>query len=195
MASGRARLIGVSRLRDGLRVTVRPVCPRDAGRVQDYVRALAPSSRYDRFLGPVNELSLPELERMTRGDGRQTTLIAESKIAGARVMVGEARGAVAPDGLSCEVAVSVADAWRGRGLGMLLLQQLECRARGLGARTLVGDVLRANVPMKRLARKAGFDLAGVPPDARLVRIVKDVSAPSLGLPCAQPTAAELPFAA
>jgi acetyltransferase len=195
MAFGPARPIGRSRLRDGLRVTVRPVCPRDAGRVQDYVRGLAPSSRYDRFLGPVNELSLRELERMTRGDGWQMTLIAETKVAGARVMVGEARGAVAPDGLSCEVAVSVADAWRGRGLGMLLLQQLECRARSLGVRSLVGDVLRSNAPMKRLARKAGFDMAGVPADGRLVRIVKDVSAPPLGLPCAEPTAPELPFAA
>jgi acetyltransferase len=192
--SGEQRRINVARLR-GMRVTVRPVCPQDAGRVQDYLRGLAPSSRYDRFLGPVNELSPAELDRVTRGDDRHMSLIAEAKAGGARAVIGEARGALAPDGLTAEVAVSVADAWRGRGLAALLLQHLECRARGLGARTLVGDVLRANAAMKRLARKAGFDMTGVPADARLVRIVKDISASPLGLPCAQPTATGLSVAA
>lgn len=192
--SGEQRRIAVARLRGGMRVTVRPACPQDAGRVQDYLRGLAPSSRYDRFLGPLNELSPAELKRVTHGDDRHMSLIAEAKVGGARAVIGEARGAVAPDGLIAEVAVSVADAWRGRGLGALLLQQLECGARGLGAHTLVGDVLRSNAAMKRLARKAGFDMTGVPVDARLVRIVKDISAP-LGLPCAQLAAAGLSIAA
>jgi GNAT superfamily N-acetyltransferase len=192
--SGEQRWIAVARLRGGMRVTVRAVCPQDAGRLQDYVRGLALSSRYDRFLGPVNELSPAELKRVTHGDDRHMSLIAETKVGGARTVIGEARGAVAPDGLTAEVAVSVADAWRGRGLGALLLQHVECRARGLAARTLVGDVLRSNAAMKRLVRKAGFDMTGVPADARLVRIVKDISAP-LGQPCAQLTAAGLSVAA
>jgi GNAT superfamily N-acetyltransferase len=196
--SGEQRRIAVATLR-GMRVTVRSVCPQDAGRMQDYLRRLTPASRYDRFLGPVNELSAMELDRITHGDDRHISLVAETKVDGARTIVGEARSAVAPDGLTAEVAVSVAvsvaDGWRGRGLGALLLQHLECRARGLGARTLVGDVLRSNAPMKRLARKAGFDLTGVPADARLVRIVKDISAPPLGLPCAQLTASGLSIAA
>ena len=193
--SGEQRRIAVARLRGGMRVTVRPVCPQDAGRVQDYLRGLAPSSRYDRFLGPVNELSPAELDRVTHGDDRHMALIAETKVGGARTVIGEARAAIAPDGLTAEVAVSVADAWRGRGLGALLLQQLECRARGLKARTLVGDVLRSNAAMQRLARKAGFAMTGVPADARLVWIVKDISVPPRELPCAQLTAAGLAIAA
>jgi GNAT superfamily N-acetyltransferase len=177
-----------------MRVTVRPACPRDAGRVQNYLRGLAPSSRYDRFLGPLNELSPGELKRVTHGDDHHMSLIAEANVGGVRMVIGEARGAVAPDGRTAEVAVSVADAWCGRGLGALLLQQLECGARGLGARTLVGDVLRSNAAMQRLARKTGFDMTGVPADARLVRIVKDISAP-LGLPCVQLAPAGIPIAA
>jgi GNAT superfamily N-acetyltransferase len=191
--SGEQRRIAAARPRGGVRVTVRPVCPRDAGGVQEYLRGLAPSSRYDRFLGPVNELSPAELERVTHGDGRHMSLIAETTVGGACMVIGEARSAVAADGLTAEIAVSVADAWRGRGVGVLLLQHLECRVRGLGARTLVGDVLRSNAAMKKLARKTGFDMTGVPADARLVRIVKDISAPEL--PCAQLTAAGLSVAA
>ena len=185
--------IGASRLADGARVTVRAACPSDAGRVQDYVRALSPSSRYDRFLAPINELSPAELARIGGGE-TQATLIAETKVAGARIVIGEARCA-AVDGVTCEIALSVADAWRGRGLGTLFMDHLECRARKLGANMLVGDVLRSNVAMRTLARESCFGLAGVPADARLVRIVKDISAAWVGTPCRQLMATGLSMAA
>jgi GNAT superfamily N-acetyltransferase len=181
------------RLPDGARVTVRAAYPSDAGRVQDYVRSLLPSSRYDRFLAPLNELSPGELARVG-GDGEaQATLIAEMKIAGARIIIGEAR--YAADGDACEIALSVAEAWHGRGVGTLLMDVLECRARSLGAGRLVGDVLRSNAAMRTLARKSGFDQAGVPADARLVRIVKDISAARIGTPCGQLATSGVPMAA
>jgi GNAT superfamily N-acetyltransferase len=45
------------------------------------------------------------------------------------------------DSQRCEIALSVADAWQRKGVGTLLLRNLECRARRLGARFLFGDVL------------------------------------------------------
>jgi GNAT superfamily N-acetyltransferase len=186
--------IGAVRLADGARVTVRPACPGDTDRIQDYVRSLSLPSRYDRFLAPLNELSPVELARVGGGDRRHGTLIAETKIGGARIMIGEARYALEPDGSTSEIALSVADAWHGRGLGTLLMDYLECRARSLGATMLVGDVLRSNTVMRKLARKAGFD-TGVPADATLVRIVKDISAARIGAPCRQLTISELPMAA
>ncbi|HEV2957933.1 MAG TPA: GNAT family N-acetyltransferase [Xanthobacteraceae bacterium] len=129
----------------------------------------------------MNELSSAEPARVVGGE-TQATLIAETKIAATRIMIGEARYA-AVDGVTCEIALTVADAWRGRGLGTLLMDHLECRGRQLGAAMLVGDVLRSNAAMRTLARKSGFDQAGVPADARLVRIVKDISAARAGTPC------------
>jgi GNAT superfamily N-acetyltransferase len=193
MPRAEQRLIGASWLPDGTRVTVRAACPADAGRIQDYVRTLSPSSRYDRFLASMNELSPAELARIGGGEA-QATLMAETKIAGARIMVGEARYAVS-DGATCEIALSVAEGWRGRGVGTLLMDHLECRGRNLGVTMLVGDVLRSNAAMRTLARKSGFDLAGVPADARLVRIVKDVSAARVGTPCGQPATSGLRMAA
>jgi acetyltransferase len=172
---------------------VRAARPGDARRIQDYVRGLSPSSRYDRFLAPLNELSPAELVRIGGGSGTHATLIAETQIAGARIVIGEARYAC--DGVTCEIALSVADAWRARGLGTLLLDHLECRARTLGVSTLVGDVLRSNTAMRTLARKCGFDQAGVPADARLVRIVKDISAARIGTPCGQLATSGLRIAA
>jgi len=195
MAGAPPRLNGIARLPDGARVSLRPVCPWDAARLQDYVRSLAPSSRYARFLGPVSELSPAELDRVSHGDDGQATFIVETKLAGTRVVIGEARYAAASDGVNFEIALSVAEGWRGRGLGMLLLEFLECRARSLGMRTLIGDVLHSNAAMRTLARKAGFAVTGVPADARLVRIVKDISTAQVGMPCAQLIRSGLPAAA
>jgi GNAT superfamily N-acetyltransferase len=193
MLGAEIRPIGAATLAEGTRVTVRAACSGDAGRVQDYVRGLSAPSRYDRFLAPLNELSPVELARIAGGDDTHATLIAETKLAGARIMIGEARYAC--DGGTCEIALSVADAWRGHGLGTLLMDHLECRARKLGFTTLIGDVLRSNAAMRTLARKSGFDQAGVPADARLVRIVKDISAAQVGTPRGRVMAAGLRLAA
>lgn len=188
------RPIGIFRLSEGTRVSVRPACPSDAARIQDYVRGLAATSRYDRFLGAVNELSPAELDRLRRSDDREATFVVEAGYAGTRVVIGEARYA-ASDGPACEIALSIAEAWRRRGLGTLLLDFLECRARSRGVPTLVADVLRSNAAMRTLARNAGFAMTGVPGDARLVRIVKDISGARVGTSCAQLMTSGLPIAA
>ena len=194
MPRAEQRLIGGLKLVDGMRVTVRPACAWDAGRIQDYIRGLSLPSRYGRFLAPINELSPAELARVGGSDDRHGTLVAETKIDGARIMIGEARYALGSDGKTGEIALSVGDAWHHRGLGTLLMDFLECRARSLGAATLVGDVLHSNKAMRKLACKSGFD-TGVPADATLVRIVKDISAARIGVPCRQLMRAGLPIAA
>jgi acetyltransferase len=131
-------------------VTVRPARPRDADRINAYIRGLSFASRYTRFLGPVNELARAELHRMTHGnDTAPPALIVESGDGDARTVVGEARYAL--DGIACEFALSVSDAWRGRGVGTLLMEIIEERAKLRGAHYLVGDVLRSNQPMLALA--------------------------------------------
>src|SRR6266851_5043046 len=112
-------------------VTVRPVCPRDADVLQTYVRTLSPDARYKRFFGPLRELPPAELDRVTHLDPPdQLGLIAQTR---ADDVIGEARYALSPDRLDCEFALSVADGWHGKGIGGLLLADLESRARSLGA--------------------------------------------------------------
>jgi GNAT superfamily N-acetyltransferase len=167
------RLIHALRLPGGELVTVRPVCPQDSDTLQAYVRALSPDARYKRFFGPLRELPPAELDRVIHLDPpNQLGLIAQTRADG---VIGEARYALSPDRLDCEFALSVADGWHGKGVGRLLLDDLESRARRLGARRLVGDVLRTNEAMRALARKAGFRMADVPSDAKLVRVAKDLS--------------------
>jgi acetyltransferase len=160
----------------GETVAVRPARPQDSGMIGAYIRALSFASRRNRFLGSVNEMSANELYRMTHGDDvARPALIVETVVGGARVMIGEARYALMPDGLSCEFALSVAEAWRHKGLGTLLIGIIEGRAKALGVRYLVGDVFRSNEAMMALARNAGFAVTRPVLDDRLVRITKALS--------------------
>lgn len=152
-------------------VTVRPARSEDAGMIAAYIRALSFASRYTRFLGPVNELTPGELYRMTHGDdAAPPALIVVSGDGDARSVVGEARYAL--DGITCEFALSVADPWRGKGLGTLLIRIIEGRAELLGAHYLVGDVLRSNQAMLALAHKFGFAVTRFVLDDRLFKITK-----------------------
>lgn len=177
-------------------MTLRPIGPHDAGVLQAYVRGLSQESRYNRFFGALRELPPAELDHVVHLDRQsQLALLAETLVDGAFIVIGEARYALSPDGLESEFALSVADDWRGMGLGTLLIADIEGRVRTLGARSLCGDVLRSNELMKALARKNGFLTAALPRDARLVRIVKDLALSRAAEPCEAVTASDLATAA
>jgi GNAT superfamily N-acetyltransferase len=196
MAAAQPRLVRVLHLPAGECVTLRPIRPRDAGILQSYVRGLSPDSRYHRFFGALHELPPAELDRVIHLDRKyQLALIAETRVDGAPFVIGEARYALAPDRLEVEFALSVADDWRGKGLGTLLMADIERRARSHGAGYLCGDVLWSNEPMKALARKTGFLMADVPCDARLVRIVKGLAQTRAAGQCEALTASNLATAA
>jgi RimJ/RimL family protein N-acetyltransferase len=166
------------RLPGGESITVRAIRPQDAGDLQAYMRNLSAATRRSRFLGAVSELAASQLDRLTHMDGpHELALLAFAEAGGETQMIGEAILVMAPNSIRCEIALSVTDDWQGRGLGLLLMRELECRARSLGARYLIGDVLRTNEAMKGLARKAGFAVNGRIRDARLIEIVKDLSVP------------------
>jgi hypothetical protein len=106
----------------GEMVRVRPARPRDAGAIQAYMHGLSPASRRNRFLGSVSEVSASELYHMTHADRcSYPALIVESVVEGDRMMISEARYAVAPDKVHCEFAVSVDETWRRKTLATLLV--------------------------------------------------------------------------
>ena len=187
---------GALRLPAGGCVTLRPVGASDGAVLQAYVRGLSSESRYNRFFGALNELPPSELEHVTHLDRtHEVALVAEADVDGAPIVVAEARYALSRERRECEFALSIADTWHRKGIGTLIMADVERRAASLGAERLVADVLRSNAPMKALARKAGFGLADVPRDARLIRIVKDLASPRTARPPLAGGAADLPLAA
>jgi len=67
------------------------------------------------------------------------------------------------------LAIAVADAWQGVGLGRALLQRLVRHAARHGIRRLVADMLPGNTAMARLAMACGGRLAASPLEPGLKR--------------------------
>src|SRR5215831_7492229 len=96
------------RLASGEDVTVRAIRPQDAGRLQAYMRNLSVSTRRNRFLGAVSELTPAELDRLTHMNGPgELALIAFANARGEMAMIAEAVQAIASEGQRCEIALSV----------------------------------------------------------------------------------------
>ena len=71
---------------------------------------------YDRFFGTLSELPLAELDRVIHLDQKyQLALLAETRVDGSPVVIGEARFALATNRLEGEFALSIADDWHGKG--------------------------------------------------------------------------------
>ncbi|HXZ16824.1 MAG TPA: GNAT family N-acetyltransferase [Roseiarcus sp.] len=163
-------------------IALRPARPGDSEALQNYVRALSPESRYNRFLGVVNELPASELARALAANGRDTlTLLLTSTSDERDEIVGEARVALSCAERAGEFSLSIADGWRRRGLGSALHEAIERKAAADGIERLFGDVLRTNDAMIAFALGRGFRLAaGFEP--RLARIEKRLEA-APDLPC------------
>src|SRR2546430_942896 len=116
------------------------------------------------------------LEKFPRIDFRRgMALIATATIEGGETAIGVARYVRLVDGVTCEFAVTIADAWQGRGIGRKLLAMLVDSARGHGMRRIVGDVLATNTPMLQLARSQGFRIERHPEGAELRRVVLELT--------------------
>jgi acetyltransferase len=148
-----AELEGELALRDGTRVRVRPMRPEDAALEKRFFAGLSERSRFQRFMQFLPQLPPALLARFTQLDyDRELALVALS----AGEFVGVGRFAPNADGRTAEFALTVGDAWQGKGLGRGLLERLCTAAKGAGYEALYGHILDANRDMLDLAANLGF---------------------------------------
>jgi GNAT superfamily N-acetyltransferase len=116
-------------LRDGSQVLIRQVQPADAALLAEGFARLSARSRWMRYLAPKRELSPTELHYLTQIDHHHHEAIGAVDRADGRG-VGVARFVKdATDPQTADLAVTVIDAWQGRGLGTKLLIRLYDGAR------------------------------------------------------------------
>jgi RimJ/RimL family protein N-acetyltransferase len=158
-AAPRAAAGDVAWLRDGSRVLVRPVRRSDAPLLADGFARLSAKAIEQRFLAPRSRLSAAELRYLTDVDHYDHEAIGALDLAGAGV--GIARYIRSRrDRRSAEVAVTVVDAWQGRGLGAELTRRLADRARQAGISTFTALVTAENAAAAGLLRTMRAHLTG-----------------------------------
>jgi acetyltransferase len=116
------------------------------------------------------------IDSMTHIDyHRHMAFAVTTVIDGVEQFVGVGRYVVDMATLSAEIALVLADAWQGQGLGRRLLETLLEHAASEGIREAVGTVLATNVAMLRLVRSMGFTVNPEPGDATVRRISRQLT--------------------
>ena len=159
-------------LPDGTALLLRPIRPEDEPLLQDIVRHMNPEHLRLRFFTPMQAPLTHQLAaRLSQIDyDREMALVALTAEGG--TALGVARFAADPDNRRAEYAIGLRSDWQGRGLGVLLMQQIIAVAKERGIGELFGDVLHENKAMLELSRSLGFALAAHPDDPAVVRTVK-----------------------
>jgi RimJ/RimL family protein N-acetyltransferase len=160
--------------RDGAKVLLRPIDPRDLELESDFVHGLSRSTSYLRLLA-ARQPTADDIYRWTHIDRhREGAIIATVPMDGVEQQIGVARYAAQPGEREAEIAVVISDAWQGRGLGVPLLIDLIDLARRSGMTRLVGTTLSENAAMIGLGRRLGFRSSRQPGVAYLTELTLDL---------------------
>lgn len=155
-------------LRDGSRVRIRRLNRADVALEHDFIARLSFESNYLRFFGAVKP-SAGLTRQLTHLDyGRDMAFVALTRENGQEREVGVSRYSMAPDGKSCECAITISDDWQGRGLAVILMRLLTDVARRRGIPSMVAIQLRGNTRMRELAGYLGFKVERNPDDPATV---------------------------
>ena len=134
--------------------------PSDRDIEQQFIRKLSPLSRYYRFHTALRELSPYLLDRFTQVNyPDEMALIATVFEGNHEREIGVARYARGPGANCAEIAVVVADAWQGKGIGTRLLSTLTDAARQHGIAGFTADVLADNKRMLAVFHGSGHEVS------------------------------------
>src|SRR5450759_3156423 len=163
-------------LRDGSSIRVRPARPEDQPALLAFLAGLALESRRMRFGGIATDLDGLAHRWAAPADPADCSLVAETGIAD-RIIGHGSYDRVGSD--SAEVAFIVADDCQGRGIAMLLVEELAERAQEAGISTFCADVLAENARMLRVFHESGFPTRlRVEPGAVLVEFPTALTGPA-----------------
>jgi RimJ/RimL family protein N-acetyltransferase len=182
--ASRARGLSMSvRLRDGRRVRVQAIQPRNADLLQACDGELSESSRRFRYLGWMAPMSKEGASALASVDFRDRfALVALASDGQRQAIVGDCRLVPIPEQKgSWEIAIAIADRFQGAGLGRLLIERILRIGGDRGLVEVVAEVHYDNVRMMHLLRTLGFERSAWELGVVTFRasLPKQIAAPSL----------------
>jgi acetyltransferase len=152
------------KLKDGTRVTIRPIRPEDEPLMVRFHESLSEESVYYRYFGRLKLDQRIAHERLTRicfnDYDREIALVAELKDpdTGQAQILGVGRLSKAHGMNQAEFALLISDRWHGQGLGSELLRRLIQVGRHERLSRITANILLENHAMHHLCKKSGFKL-------------------------------------
>lgn len=147
----------IEKLRDGTTVLIRPLREEDREREIAFVSRLSHQARRLRFLGDFRQLSAAQVQQLMDIDyDKRMAFVALVHDQGELREIGVSRYGATTDERTCECAVTVADDWQNRGLGVLLMRHLIDFARRNGFKRMISIDAASNEGMRDLASYLGF---------------------------------------
>ena len=148
------------RLKDGTPVLIRLLCQDDKEELKIGFEKLSPKSKYCRFLVPMSSLSKSQLKQLTEMDNKNHLALCAYVVSQDGMFgIGVARYIRLKDEPeSAEFALTIIDAYQGRGLGTELLNLLIHSARKNGIRKFIGYMLAENSSMLKILKHLGAQI-------------------------------------
>lgn len=158
-------------IRDGKKVTLRPIRPEDEPSLIKLFRTLSEETMRFRFFQVIREISHETLARYCNIDyDREMTIIAERTENDEKMMIGMVRSVVEPDGVRGEIAVVVGDPWQNLGLGSCMLDYIIEISEDMGLETIFGEILKENYRMMHICNTRGFEIKRVDDETYLATL-------------------------
>ena len=153
--------IGEWKMKDGKKVTIRPIRPEDEPLIVNFHEGLSERSVYLRYFSPLKLQQRVAHSRLTRicfnDYDREIALVAEEHgPKGEPQIIGVARLSKLHSTNAAEFAVVVIDKWQHKGLGTELTNRLVQIAKNEKLDRLIAYTLRENKEMQNMCKKVGF---------------------------------------
>lgn len=171
-------------LDDGTPVRLRPLEAADLEQAAQFFAGMSEQSRYMRFMAPMPRLtpSAVDMVERTLWESRSFVLVALADADGQERIIGGIRIVPTDRDAVCEFSVIVLDRWQGKGLGTLLLHEVEKHAKRLGFHELEGIIFSLNTKMLAAAQHNRYKLAHHPDDPTVVIAHRHLYTPALRRP-------------
>jgi RimJ/RimL family protein N-acetyltransferase len=166
-----------ARTTDGVRYLIRPIRADDAQRERDFIAALSPHTRYQRFQHDLREPGDALIARLVHVDFQRTMALVAVTGQGPDERIIATAQYAADDDTRCEFAIVVADDWQCRGVGTTLVPLLFDYAARAGFAVIYGTILADNVRMIELAEWLGLTVEPHRPGEPTVRASRQLRPP------------------
>jgi GNAT superfamily N-acetyltransferase len=154
-----AKYSAVETTRDGRRLEIRALTPRDQAGLSTAVDRSSAQSLYTRFFGAKRSFSDREVDFFLNVDfANHVALVAVVEESGHAAIVAGGRYIVQQSG-AAEIAFVVIDDYQKQGIGVALLRHLAILGRGAGVKEFTAEVLPENIPMLKTFEKSGLKMS------------------------------------